>query len=143
MDCWLLPCQRHHTPKFCGENVCEWSQKPQNLRKFSPLKFPTIRYREYLTHLCSAVIEWYNVPRCALWSYVGRMAHGSFVPPYRSEYVFNFDNTFELHNDIDVLKKMGLDCGLHSGACSSEDLKNAKSMLPKAFESTLDGKHMR
>ena len=72
-----------------------------------------------------------------------KMPHGSFVPPYRSEYVFNFDNTFELHNDIDVLKKMGLDCGLHSGACSSEDLKNAKSMLPKAFESTLDGKHMR
>ena len=57
----------------------------------------------------------------------------------RSEYVFNFDNTFELHNDIDVLKKMGLDCGLQSGACSAEDLEQAKSMLPKAFESTLDG----
>ena len=71
------------------------------------------------------------------------MLHASFVPLYRSEYVFNFDNTFELHNDIDVLKKMGLDCGLHSGACSSEDLKNAKSMLPKAFESTLDGKQVR
>ena len=56
----------------------------------------------------------------------------------RSEYVFNFDNTFELHNDIDVLK-MGLDCGLQSGACSAEDLELAKSMLPKPFESTLDG----
>ena len=59
---------------------------------------------------------------------------------FRSEYVFSFDNAFELHNDIDVLKKMGLDCGLHSGDCSGEDLKLAKSMLPKGFESTVDGK---
>lgn len=57
----------------------------------------------------------------------------------RSEYIFNFDNAFELHNDIDVLKKMGLDCGLHSGTFTSEDLKQAKSMLPKAFGATLDG----
>ena len=59
---------------------------------------------------------------------------------FRSEYVFNFDNAFELHNDIDVLKKMGLDCGLHSGQCSADDLRVAKSMLPKGFESTVDGK---
>lgn len=59
---------------------------------------------------------------------------------FRSEYVFSFDNAFELHNDIDVLKKMGLDCGLHSGECSGEDLKLAKSMLPKGFETTVDGK---
>jgi transcription factor Dp-1 len=56
----------------------------------------------------------------------------------KSEYVFNFDNAFELHNDIDVLKKMGLDCGLHSGQCSADDLRLAKSMLPKGFESTVD-----
>lgn len=53
--------------------------------------------------------------------------------------MFSFDNAFELHNDIDVLKKMGLDCGLHSGQCSAEDLRLAKSMLPKGFESTVDG----
>ena len=58
----------------------------------------------------------------------------------RSEYVFSFDNAFELHNDIDVLKKMGLDCGLHSGSCSVESLKHAKAMLPKAFGDVLDGK---
>ena len=63
------------------------------------------------------------------------------VCPSRSEYVFNFDNAFELHNDVDVLKKMGLDCGLHSGTCTAEDIKQAKSMLPKAFESTLNGEH--
>ena len=54
--------------------------------------------------------------------------------------MFCFDNAFELHNDIDVLKKMGLDCGLHSGSCSTENLKQAKSMLPKAFGDVLDGK---
>ncbi len=58
----------------------------------------------------------------------------------RSEYVFSFDNAFELHNDIDVLKKMGLDCGLHSGSCSAENIKQAKSLLPKAFGDILDGK---
>ncbi|CAI8052334.1 Transcription factor Dp-1 [Geodia barretti] len=56
----------------------------------------------------------------------------------KSEYVFNFDNAFELHNDIDVLKKMGLDCGLHSGQWTADDLNVAKSMLPKGFESTVD-----
>ena len=57
----------------------------------------------------------------------------------RSEYVFNFDSAFELYNDVDILKKMGLDCRLHSGVPSSEDVKQAKAMLPKAFESTLNG----
>lgn len=53
--------------------------------------------------------------------------------------MFNFDNAFELHNDIDVLKKMGLDCGLHSGTYTEEDIKAAKSMLPKALGHTLEG----
>ena len=54
--------------------------------------------------------------------------------------MFSFDSAFELHNDIDVLKKMGLDCGLHSGSCSAENLRRAKSMLPRAFGEMLDGK---
>ncbi len=54
--------------------------------------------------------------------------------------MFSFDNPFELHNDIEVLKKMGLDCNLHSGTLTDEDVKKAKAMLPKAFESTLDGR---
>ena len=66
--------------------------------------------------------------------------HGQmYFSYYRSEYVFNFDSAFELHNDIDVLKRMGLDCGLHAGNCTAEDLRIAKSMLPKGFESTVDG----
>ncbi|KAM9189681.1 transcription factor Dp-2 isoform 5-T5 [Dugong dugon] len=50
------------------------------------------------------------------------------------EYLFNFDNTFEIHDDIEVLKRMGMSFGLESGACSLEDLKLAKSLVPKALE---------
>ncbi|XP_014455966.1 PREDICTED: transcription factor Dp-1 isoform X1 [Crocodylus porosus] len=50
------------------------------------------------------------------------------------EYLFNFDNTFEIHDDIEVLKRMGMACGLESGSCSAEDLKIAKSLVPKALE---------
>ncbi len=54
--------------------------------------------------------------------------------------MFSFDSAFELHNDIEVLKKMGLDCNLHSGIMTEEDVIRAKAMLPKAFESALDGR---
>ncbi|XP_014447542.1 transcription factor Dp-1 [Tupaia chinensis] len=50
------------------------------------------------------------------------------------EYLFNFDNTFEIHDDIEVLKRMGLACGLESGRCSAEDLETARSLVPKALE---------
>ncbi|XP_023578268.1 transcription factor Dp-1-like [Octodon degus] len=50
------------------------------------------------------------------------------------EYLFNFDNTFAIHDDIEVLKQMGMACGLESGSCSAEDLKVAQSLVPKALE---------
>ncbi|XP_013209045.1 transcription factor Dp-2 isoform X3 [Microtus ochrogaster] len=50
------------------------------------------------------------------------------------EYLFNFDNTFEIHDDIEVLKRMGMSFGLESGKCSVEDLQIAKSLVPKALE---------
>ncbi|XP_063296997.1 transcription factor Dp-2 [Pelobates fuscus] len=50
------------------------------------------------------------------------------------EYLFNFDNTFEIHDDIEVLKRMGMSFGLESGVCSSENLKLAKSYVPRALE---------
>uniref|UniRef100_A0A2K5E181 Transcription factor n=1 Tax=Aotus nancymaae TaxID=37293 RepID=A0A2K5E181_AOTNA len=51
------------------------------------------------------------------------------------EYLFNFDNTFEIHDDIDVLKWMGMVCGLESGSCSAEGLKMNRS-LPYVTEMT-------
>ncbi|NXG55131.1 TFDP2 factor, partial [Hemiprocne comata] len=50
------------------------------------------------------------------------------------EYLFNFDNTFEIHDDSEVLKRMGMSFGLEAGKCSAEDLRIAKSLVPKALE---------
>uniref|UniRef100_A0A8C9FWW7 Transcription factor n=1 Tax=Pavo cristatus TaxID=9049 RepID=A0A8C9FWW7_PAVCR len=50
------------------------------------------------------------------------------------EYLFNFDNAFEIHDDSEVLKRMGMSFGLEEGKCSAEDLRIAKSLVPKALE---------
>ncbi|KAM3862324.1 transcription factor Dp-1a [Diretmus argenteus] len=50
------------------------------------------------------------------------------------EYLFNFDSMFEIHDDIEVLKRMGMACGLEVGKCSAENLKMARSLVPKALE---------
>ena len=48
--------------------------------------------------------------------------------------MFKFDSMFEIHDDIEVLKRMGMACGLEVGKCSPEDLKVARSLVPKALE---------
>ncbi|KAF6029984.1 TFDP1 [Bugula neritina] len=50
------------------------------------------------------------------------------------EYLFNFDNTFEIHDDIEVLKRMGLAYHLEKGHCSQEDLHKAIAILPRSLE---------
>ncbi|NXG38923.1 TFDP2 factor, partial [Dromaius novaehollandiae] len=55
------------------------------------------------------------------------------------EYLFNFDNTFEIHDDSEVLKRMGMSFGLEAGKCSAEDLRTAKSLVPKALEGYITG----
>ncbi|XP_051159646.1 transcription factor Dp-1 [Leptopilina boulardi] len=52
----------------------------------------------------------------------------------KTEYLFNFNDKFEIHDDIEVLKRMGLAFGLDKGECSPEDIQNAKSMVPKSLE---------
>uniref|UniRef100_A0A3Q2ZRP7 Transcription factor n=1 Tax=Kryptolebias marmoratus TaxID=37003 RepID=A0A3Q2ZRP7_KRYMA len=56
------------------------------------------------------------------------------------EYLFNFDSMFEIHDDIEVLKRMGMACGLEVGKCSAEDLKVARSLVPKALEPYVIGR---
>lgn len=58
---------------------------------------------------------------------------------FRCEYLFNFDNMFEIHDDIEVLKRMGLSLGLENGKCTSENLSVAKSLVPKSLESYVTG----
>ncbi|KAL0173649.1 hypothetical protein M9458_029617, partial [Cirrhinus mrigala] len=50
------------------------------------------------------------------------------------EYLFNFDNTFEIHDDVEILKRMGMSLGLENGTCSPENLSMAKSLVPKSLE---------
>ena len=54
------------------------------------------------------------------------------------EYLFNFDGTFEIHDDIEVLKRMGLSLGLDKNECTDEDIAKAKQVLPKALEMYID-----
>ncbi|XP_062872748.1 transcription factor Dp-2 isoform X4 [Trichomycterus rosablanca] len=57
----------------------------------------------------------------------------------KCEYLFNFDNMFEIHDDIEVLKRMGMSLGLENGKCTSENLSVAKSLVPKSMESYVTG----
>ncbi|XP_062603640.1 transcription factor Dp-1-like isoform X1 [Saccostrea cucullata] len=50
------------------------------------------------------------------------------------EYLFNFDNTFEIHDDIEVLKRMGMALNLEKGQCTTQDVNKAVKMVPKALE---------
>jgi len=52
----------------------------------------------------------------------------------KREYLFNFDDTFEIHDDMEVLKRMGLGFGLERGQVKPEDLEKAKKMVPRALE---------
>ena len=75
------------------------------------------------------------------------------------EYLFTFDDTFEIHDDIEVLKRMGMALGLNEATCTEENLAKvcliillicedklmfyfysvkAKSYVPKALEHYVD-----
>ncbi|XP_025267455.1 transcription factor Dp-1 isoform X1 [Camponotus floridanus] len=52
----------------------------------------------------------------------------------KTEYLFNFNDKFEIHDDIEVLKQMGLAFGLEKRECNEENLQKAKLMVPKSLE---------
>ncbi|KAI1289746.1 Transcription factor Dp-1 [Halotydeus destructor] len=60
----------------------------------------------------------------------------------KTEYLFNFDNTFEIHDDIEVLKRMGLALGLEKNeqnvVVDKFDLDKARAMLAEGLRSELD-----
>lgn len=56
----------------------------------------------------------------------------------KSEYFFTFEDTFQIHDDVEVLKLMGLLLGLDKGECATEDIERAKSMVPKAFRKYIE-----
>ncbi|CAH1644958.1 unnamed protein product [Spodoptera littoralis] len=56
----------------------------------------------------------------------------------KTEYMFNFNKRFQIHDDIDILKRMGLLFGLDKGECSEEDIEKAKSMVPKSLKTYVE-----
>src|SRR5699024_6595218 len=60
----------------------------------------------------------------------------------KSEYLFNFDNTFEIHDDFEVLKRMGLAFNLDNlEFCQTMkrcDFERARQFLPEALRPELD-----
>nr|CAD7196949.1 unnamed protein product [Timema douglasi] len=60
----------------------------------------------------------------------------------KKEYLFSFDDKFEIHDDIEVLKRMGMCLGnyifsywLDKGECSEQNLRRARAMVPRSLES--------
>lgn len=51
----------------------------------------------------------------------------------RTEYLFNLDNAFGLHDDVEVLKRMGLVCEQ-----AQENQTEAKGLLPKGLHEEID-----
>lgn len=56
----------------------------------------------------------------------------------KTEYMFNFNKRFQIHDDIDILKRMGLLFGLDKGECSEEDIDRAKNMVPKSLKTYVE-----
>eukprot|EP00053_Salpingoeca_punica_P009351 m.83737 g.83737 ORF g.83737 m.83737 type:complete len:332 (-) comp14989_c0_seq1:592-1587(-) len=55
----------------------------------------------------------------------------------KSEYFFDFNMPFEIHDDIEVLKRMGMAFDLENGCCTDEQLEEARSMIPQALSQYL------
>jgi len=51
----------------------------------------------------------------------------------KSEYFFDFDKPFEIHDDIEVLKRMGLAYNIDKGECPRTDLEEARNLIPAAL----------
>lgn len=58
---------------------------------------------------------------------------------FRFEHVFDFDNPFEILDDIEVLKHMGMAFGLEKHLCTEESLEMSKTMVSKELVPYLMG----
>ncbi|KAH7673232.1 transcription factor Dp-2, partial [Aphelenchoides avenae] len=56
----------------------------------------------------------------------------------KSEYWFNFDQPFEIHDDIEVLKRLGLSYGLDRCEVAAENIPHIKNCLPPALQGYVD-----
>ncbi|CAB4054159.1 TFDP1 [Lepeophtheirus salmonis] len=50
------------------------------------------------------------------------------------KYLFNFDDTFEIYDGVEVLKRMGLNFGLENRNVGDKDIAKARAIFPRALE---------
>jgi hypothetical protein len=48
--------------------------------------------------------------------------------------LFSFDHRFEIHDDVEVLKRMGMAFGLECGKCRQPDVDRALSLVPQCLK---------
>uniref|UniRef100_A0A914N9B3 Transcription factor Dp-1 n=1 Tax=Meloidogyne incognita TaxID=6306 RepID=A0A914N9B3_MELIC len=60
------------------------------------------------------------------------------IAPDKSEYWFNFDRPFEIHDDIEVLKRLGLAYGIERDEVPAEHVPHIKACLPPALRDYVD-----
>ena len=58
---------------------------------------------------------------------------------HRRAYTFQFDHQFEIHDDVEVLRRMGLTYGLERGHCDMKVLKTVLDLMPTAVHRLITG----
>jgi transcription factor Dp len=56
----------------------------------------------------------------------------------KREYLLKFDDKFEVQDDIEILKRMGLLLGMDKGESSASDIEKLKKMVPKAYQKYIE-----
>lgn len=56
----------------------------------------------------------------------------------KREYLLKFDDKFEVQDDYEILKRMGLLFGMDRGESSAEDIDKLKKMVPKAYQKYIE-----
>lgn len=56
----------------------------------------------------------------------------------KMEYLFQFSNKFEINDDVEILKSIGMLKGLDTGDCSQEDLQKIKKLVPESLWTYVD-----
>ncbi|KAG5668194.1 hypothetical protein PVAND_016143 [Polypedilum vanderplanki] len=56
----------------------------------------------------------------------------------KREYLLKFDDKFEVQDDFEVLKRMGMLLGMDKGESSSSDIEKLKKLAPKAYHKYIE-----
>ncbi|KAK0408359.1 hypothetical protein QR680_003906 [Steinernema hermaphroditum] len=56
----------------------------------------------------------------------------------KTEYLFQFDRPFQVYDDIDLMKRLGLACGMENDLITLENIEKIKSYVPEALRPDID-----